>query len=1156
MRYLTIILAICLSPIFLLAFDSAPLEYSLEEYTLSADDDMACLYDITISKWDCMLAVAGSIPCGYKHYDVLYSSTQSGPFSVITTHDVSTFYFVPLDGYYKMKVTCGNVCHESNVLYFNNGCSPTCGFEIDAPFPEGSTINHCYYDDGYLQLNADSWYNGCGVATYKWITPSGTVTGKILNGNYGYGNYQLTITCHDSSCYYEKESIWFKVKEHCYTSQCHFDITQPYHSKDHCYEDDGDLWINGASWVSHCSSATYKWVTPIGNVHGSLLEGNYGYGTYTLKVMCNSHDCNSTIKEVSFILKKKCVEHCHFKLNSPLASSIKHCYDTEGIVWIDASSWVQGCHNVHYKWDTPQGFVNGAVLDGKYGYGKFTLKVTCHDAACYYETRSTSFILTDNCNHHKPYVIHCPDTKWVDCDEELWNLDNFGKPYYYHNYKKIWVYGDKVQRHMNDCNRGYITREWKMKDPHGYWHSCSQTIYVGENASGHVKVDWPKDHVEVNGCNPSIDPDDMPYGAQKPAYNNSGCAKLGHSYSDQEFYYSGTCKKVVRKWTVIDWCVYDGNKDRDKGKYVYYQTIKINNEDKPIVNLDYNVKTTTNNCKNVQVDLDDIEIDASSCGDRFNITNNSPFADKGKENASGIYPIGTTEFYYIVQYGCGYSKKYKQQIIVEDEGDLTIYCEGKLVMPLAGKDTDGDGVNDVGSAEIWAKDFNIKSSDNCGGELDFSFEADSLVMARTFTCAEIGISEINIYASDQRGNQTYCVVEIHIQNNGADIIDCEPAPDDAKEEEEEEEEEEDSTEDESEDDDDDNVDEEDNDNTEEEDTDTDSDGEDDLVSDDAVAKASGLVKTQYGLPIAEVNLNLYMNVIEGSGEQTFEVVDIKIDSFVGGSGALIYILAQDTIYHDVTLTESMVMQSSTSTNTDGAFTFTDMAMQETYMIEPTPDMMDGAKLDIADANRLYAHLSGADPITDPYALIAADVDQSGSVDLDDLDFLLAFINGESDDLAEIEMIYIDATYQFADELSPWSESYSTIRMIEASEIENHRADFIAVTLGDIVGSSDSDEDDDSLLETTMRTRQDQQALVRPNPFYTSTTITVDNPTTQMAVLSLYTIDGQRVHESSIRLAAGIESFKITEEMTPQTGVYIYTLALEENTLRGRILKIK
>ena len=1120
--------------------------FSFSTIHASDNDDFACLQDLTISQWDGMLALSGSLPCGYKDYDVLYSVTASGPFAKIGIHNTSTFYFVPSDGYYKLKVLCGTKCHESNVLHFDEGLSPVCEFTIEAPFTTGSTIKHCYSNDGNIHLDASSWISGCTVATYEWTTPSGIVSGKALHGNHGYGTYLLTVTCHDASCYYETANLWFVIKEHCYTTNyCHFDFDAPYQTKEHCYKDDGDLWINGASWVSNCGDATYKWTTPIGIVYGPLLEGNFGYGTYSLRVICNESDCHYVEENVSFVLKDRCEAHCHFKIDSPIGNHVKHCYDSEGIVWIDASSWVKGCHNVHYKWETPNGNVTGPILDGKYGYGQFTLKVTCHDAACYYESLSTSFHLVDDC--HKPFVMHCPKDKWVDCDAELWNLDSFGKPYYYHNSKKVWVYGEKVNRHINDCNRGYITREWKMKDPYGYWHNCSQTIYVGEDVYGKVKIDWPTEHVELEGCNPSLDPDHLPYGAQKPHYGNTGCSKLGHSYTDKEFYYSGTCKKVVRKWTVIDWCVYDPNHSPDDGRHEYYQTIKISNTVKPIVSLEDKITVSTSNCDNVYVALDDLVIDASSCGDKFNISNNSPHAEKHRENASGTYPVGTTEVYYTVQYGCGYEKQYKQVITVKDDGQLTVYCGGKMVMPLRGIDTDGDGVNERGEAEIWAKDFNAGSSDNCGGDLDFSFSSDSLVMSRIFTCDELGINDVEIYISDARGNYTYCNVEIHIQNNGANISDCVRAEDETEEEETEsqdaDETEEDQTENESE-----------EETGDEDENDDDSNITEDETTEDYEAKTSGLIKTQYGLPIAEVKIDLYMSVKEQIGEATFDIVETKTDSFYGGSGALIYVISMDTVWHEAEVAETMVMQTSTNTNNQGEYLFSNMAINESFMIEPTSEEMDTDKLDIADANRLYAHVSGVEPLTDPYALLAADVNQSGYIDLDDLDYLLAFINGENDELGDEEMIFIDATYQFADETNPWSEPYSTSRMIEASEVQNHRADFIAITLGDLV--DDAEGSHEELIQTNLRTRQTPVAVVSPNPFNNYTTISINNSETQQAVLSLYTIDGQRVYQSEYRLAQGQEKLIITHDMIPQSGVYIYTLALNNSTLKGRLLKLQ
>lgn len=60
--------------------------------------------------------------------------------------------------------------------------------------------------------------------------------------------------------------------------------------------------------------------------------------------------------------------------------------------------------------------------------------------------------------------------------------------------------------------------------------------------------------------------------------------------------------------------------------------------------------------------------------------------------------------------------------------------------------------------------------------MTFSFDPLREEISKTFTCADVGINTIRIYVTDVDGRQAFCRVTLRVQNNAAQIPDCEPAP--------------------------------------------------------------------------------------------------------------------------------------------------------------------------------------------------------------------------------------------------------------------------------------------------------------------------------------------------------------------------------------------
>lgn len=247
-----------------------------------------------------------------------------------------------------------------------------------------------------------------------------------------------------------------------------------------------------------------------------------------------------------------------------------------------------------------------------------------------------------------------------------------------------------------------------------------------------------------------------------------------YSYKDMKFTVSDGCMKILRDWKVIDWCQYNPKAYPPVGLWTYTQVIKLIVTDSS-AQLNCPKDTVVESrldCKGVYVKLDSAKA-ISKCGFALKIRNTSPFAKDPGPDASGDYPLGTTEFYFIAEYGCGKEIKCKVQVTVKNKIGPVPYCLNGLIIALMPVDTNVDGTPDDGMIEVWAKDFNHGSYHPCKyKQLKFSFSSDTNYKSRIFTCAELGKNDIEMWVTDSLGNQSYCKTHVEIQNNNANIPDC------------------------------------------------------------------------------------------------------------------------------------------------------------------------------------------------------------------------------------------------------------------------------------------------------------------------------------------------------------------------------------------------
>jgi hypothetical protein len=363
-------------------------------------------------------------------------------------------------------------------------------------------------------------------------------------------------------------------------------------------------------------------------------------------------------------------------------------------------------------------------------------------------------------------IISCPAGTTIDCESDYSNLAAFGSPMASDNCS-VTVTADSMIN-INNCGVGMITRIFTAKDPSGNSTSCTQKIMViNQTPYSSLNIKWPKDTTFTNLCAPpnNLGPDNLPANYNKPVVTGATCAMIATNYQDQLFYIAfPACYKIVRKWTVIDWCMYNPAVP-GVGIWTDQQIIAVMDGQAPVITAcppdsTYGVNAS---CTFSMVNL--APVTATDCSQNVTITNNSPYATANGANASGNYPPGVHHVKFTVKDGCGNESTCTVKITIADLKKPTPYCRAGIRAELG-------LMNGMAMVPVPAKKFDKGSFDNCTAATNLQFTirllGDTLPPTASelvFGCSGEGMHKVEMWVTDQAGNKDYCITDLEIQDN-------------------------------------------------------------------------------------------------------------------------------------------------------------------------------------------------------------------------------------------------------------------------------------------------------------------------------------------------------------------------------------------------------
>ncbi len=383
-------------------------------------------------------------------------------------------------------------------------------------------------------------------------------------------------------------------------------------------------------------------------------------------------------------------------------------------------------------------------------------------------------------------LISCPPEKYLDCFQDWTDLeltgtataiDACGIDTIYHQ-----DYGT-----VNECGYGDIQRVWTVLDNHDNISTCIQWIHISNNNPFTVdNIVWPLDYT-TNTCGGGLEPEDIPSPFNEPLITEGYCDLIALTFEDTYLPITApACFKILRRWIVVDWCLYNPNDPNTDGYYEYNQIVKVLNSENPEFTSSCESQSFCSyeaNCGSTLITLTASGSDDCTAASQLNFSYeidenfDGTIDHSGSGNTfQGYVGLGTHWIKWYLEDGCGNLVTCDYEFVVSDCKNPSPYCLNGISVDL---------MPEFNSVTIWAADLDAGSYDNCG-IAEYRIHAPSMGSGQnipptgstnsfTFDCDALGTQEVDFWVLDIHGNWDYCSTYVIIQDNAQNCINNTPA---------------------------------------------------------------------------------------------------------------------------------------------------------------------------------------------------------------------------------------------------------------------------------------------------------------------------------------------------------------------------------------------
>ncbi len=316
-----------------------------------------------------------------------------------------------------------------------------------------------------------------------------------------------------------------------------------------------------------------------------------------------------------------------------------------------------------------------------------------------------------------------------------------------------------------------ITRTWMAVDAGGYASSCAQTISILKPTTANIT--WPP-HYDGFGApmldcvNPNTNPSNTgaPSIGGFPIPNGTGYCNMAVTYSDQTIPLCQNSYKILRTWTVVNWCTSTIS--------THIQIIAVKDTTPPTLTCPADLTagtTSATQCK-ATVILPPVGI-SDNCSTSFTVTMNTPVGQvPGNGGVINNVNPGIYTITYNVTDGCGNTASCTMKLTVVDDDSPTMICTQYTVVTL----------NSNGVAVVFPNAFNNGSYDNCS-QVGLTVRRMTAACGTQpvfgpsvkFCCEDVGNNvQVVMQGTDASGNTNTCMVTVHVTDNSQPAILCPP----------------------------------------------------------------------------------------------------------------------------------------------------------------------------------------------------------------------------------------------------------------------------------------------------------------------------------------------------------------------------------------------